>query len=143
MSILPKDPKSPPRPQILSILSPLIGQMLSTPLVEGRRTVGCEDTDRLRATVGQGEAKLGSDELLDVWSADVLGLLNLGHLKNVDRGKASSVPSSHVLVHRLDSSRPRKITVLLVHVVRARSRVVTEPDAKVLHLERLGLGDLS
>ena len=41
----------------------------------------------------------------------------------------------HVLVHGLDGVGSRHVPVLLVHVVRARSRVVTNPDAKVLDLQ--------
>ena len=60
----------------------------------------------------------------------------------MDRAEASTVPGSHVLVQRLDGIRPRELAELLVHVVRARTRIVTQPDAKVLDLERFLFVDL-
>lgn len=48
----------------------------------------------------------------------------------------------HVLVAGVDGVGTRELTVLLVHVVSSRARVVAEPDAKVLDLERLLLADL-
>ncbi len=49
---------------------------------------------------------------------------------------------SHVLVEALDGVRARELTELLVHVVRARARVVPDPDTEVLDLERLPLLNL-
>ena len=49
---------------------------------------------------------------------------------------------SHVLVERLDGVRAAEFTELLVHVVGARTRVVAEPDTKVLDLQGLLLMDL-
>jgi hypothetical protein len=46
------------------------------------------------------------------------------------------------LVQRLDGVGPRHFTELLVHVVCSGARVVTEPDAKVLDLQRAFLVDL-
>jgi hypothetical protein len=60
----------------------------------------------------------------------------------VDRPEAGTVARSHVLVERVHGVRARELAVLLVHVVRARARVVANPDAEVLHLERLLLEDL-
>jgi hypothetical protein len=42
--------------------------------------------------------------------------------------------SGHVLIKRLDGIRARELTELLVHVVRARTRVVANPYTKVLNL---------
>ena len=61
---------------------------------------------------------------------------------DVDRPEAGTVAGSHVLVERLDSIGAGKLTELLVHVVGSRARVVSEPDAEVLDLERLLLVDL-
>ena len=61
----------------------------------------------------------------------------------MDRPETGTVTSSHVGVEGLDGVGPRELTVLLVHVVGARSRVVTDPDAEVLDLERALLADLS
>jgi len=44
------------------------------------------------------------------------------------------VPGSHVLVEALDSVGTRELTEFLVHVMCTGTRVVTDPDAKVLDL---------
>ena len=61
----------------------------------------------------------------------------------VDRPEAGTVAGGHVGVEGLDGSGPRELTVLLVHVVRARARVVADPDAEVLDLQGVLLGDLA
>ena len=61
---------------------------------------------------------------------------------DVDRPEACTVAGSHVLVERLDSVGAGELTELLVHVVRAGARVVTNPDTEVFHFERLFLMDL-
>ena len=55
----------------------------------------------------------------------------------VDRPETRAVAGSHVLVERLDGIRTAELTELLVHVVGAGARVVTEPDAEVLDLQGL------
>ena len=60
----------------------------------------------------------------------------------MDGPEAGAVARSHVLVERLDGVRTAELTELLVHVVRAGARVVTNPDTEVLHLERLLFMDL-
>lgn len=60
----------------------------------------------------------------------------------VDRPEAGTMPGGHVLVEGLDGIGTAELTELLVHVVRAGTRVVTDPDTEVLHLERLLLRDL-
>ena len=60
----------------------------------------------------------------------------------MDGAETGTVTGSHVLVERLDGVRTAELTELLVHVVRARTRVVAEPDAEVLHLKRLLLLNL-
>ena len=47
------------------------------------------------------------------------------------------MPSSHILIHALYGISPSKFTVLLVHVVRSRTRIVSQPNTEVLDLERL------
>ena len=49
---------------------------------------------------------------------------------------------SHVLVEGLDGVNPAHLTELLVHVVGARTRVVTDPDTEVLDLGGALLVDL-
>ena len=48
----------------------------------------------------------------------------------------------HVLIQRHDGITAGHLAVLLVHVVRARTRVVADPDTEVLDLERVFLMDL-
>ena len=60
----------------------------------------------------------------------------------VNRPEPSSVTRGHLLVHGLHGIAARHLTELLVHVVRAGTRVVAEPDAKVLDFERLLLVNL-
>lgn len=59
----------------------------------------------------------------------------------VDTPESSTMSRSHILVQCLDSISAAQFSVLLVHVVRAGARVVTDPDAKVLDLERALLMD--
>jgi len=47
--------------------------------------------------------------------------------------------SGHVLVQALDSVGTSEFSELFIHVVRATARVVTNPNAKVLHFERFAL----
>ena len=118
--------------------------------------------------MGERELETGLQELTDVRPLDVVLLLNLGdsqdlsrarkhqgkllfmctlHLSSpasthVDRSKPGSVPGSEVLVKSLDGTNSGKLSELLVHVVGSRSRVVSEPDTKVLDLEGTLLVDL-
>jgi len=87
--------------------------------------------------VREGELEAGLEELLDVGTADILGLLELDHTENVDRPEASTVPGSHILVQGLHRIRAGELTELLVHVVGTGARVVAQPDAEVLDLQRL------
>ena len=56
--------------------------------------------------------------------------------------KARSVTGGHILVESLDGGNARHLTVLLVHVVGAGARVVTDPDTEVLDLLGALLVDL-
>jgi hypothetical protein len=60
----------------------------------------------------------------------------------VDGAEAGTVTGSHVLVERLDGIGPAHLTELLVHVVGAGARVITEPDTEGLDLEGTLLADL-
>jgi len=60
----------------------------------------------------------------------------------VDRPEAGTVPGSHVLVQTMYCISTGEFTELLVHVVSSGTRVVAEPDAKVLNLQWLALMDL-
>lgn len=52
----------------------------------------------------------------------------------MDLPEARSVTGGHVLVEGIDGVRSGHLTVLLVHVVGAGARVVTDPDTEVLDL---------
>jgi hypothetical protein len=62
-----------------------------------------------------------------------------GHQQNdgtyVDAPEAGAVSGSHILVECLDGVCATQLAELLVHVVSAATRVVADPDAKVLDLE--------
>jgi hypothetical protein len=60
----------------------------------------------------------------------------------VDRPEAGSVTGSHILVKAVDGIGSGKLTVLLVHVVGAGARIVSDPDTEVLDLLGALLGDL-
>lgn len=60
----------------------------------------------------------------------------------MDGPEAGTVAGSHVGVERLDGICSGQLTVLLVHVVRAGTRVVSDPDTEVLDLEGVLLVEL-
>lgn len=51
--------------------------------------------------------------------------------------------SSHILVQSIHRVCPRQLPVFLVHVVGAGTRIVSNPDAEILHSRRSLLMDLS
>lgn len=55
----------------------------------------------------------------------------------MDGPETGAVPSGHILVHALDGICTRQLAELLVHVVGSRTRVVAQPDAKVLDFQWL------
>jgi len=60
----------------------------------------------------------------------------------VDATETCAMASGHVLVQALDSVGTSEFSELFIHVVRATARVVTNPNAKVLHFERFALVNL-
>ena len=60
----------------------------------------------------------------------------------MDGPEPRTMPSSHILIETLNGIRARELTVLLVHVMCAGTRVVADPDAEVLDLQRLLFVDL-
>lgn len=59
----------------------------------------------------------------------------------MDAPESGTMASRHVLVERLNRIGAAHLSVLLVHVVGAGARVVADPDAEVLDLERSLLVD--
>ena len=53
----------------------------------------------------------------------------------VDRSETSPVPRRHILVQAPDCICAGKLTELLVHIVGAAARVVTDPDTEVLDFQ--------
>lgn len=111
-------------------------------LVERSRALRGVHTRTTRPAVRKREAQVLGRELPDVRAAQVRDVLNLGNLQNVDAAEARTVARGHVLVHQLNGLCAAQRTELLVHVVRARARVVAQPDGEVLHLSRRLLLDL-
>lgn len=82
----------------------------------------------------QRESDLGVMELLNQRTSTV-GSLHLLHLDDLDGMCSGPVSSPHVPIALSHSPRHTQVTVLTVHVVSTRTRVVTQPDAKVLDLD--------
>ena len=61
----------------------------------------------------------------------------------VDRPETGSMSGCHVLVESLYSLRSRHLSILLVHVVCTRARVISDPDTEVLDLLRALFVDLT
>lgn len=111
-------------------------------LVESGWSLVSEGLGRFFDSVWQWELQVLGQELLNVLSLDVGGLLNFGNLQDVDRSKSGSVSGSHVLVKGFDSGDSADVSDFLVHVVGARSGVVSNPDAEVLDLSWVSFVDL-
>lgn len=60
----------------------------------------------------------------------------------MDRPETGTMPGCHILVEALDSISTGELAELLVHVVCTRARVISEPDAEVLNLQRFLFVDL-
>ena len=87
-------------------------------------------------TMGNGEFNLGINELLNVRTTD-LGSFNFGDTDDLDGTETGTMTGSHVHVKTLDSFNTAHGTELLVHVVGAGTRIVTQPNTKVLNLHGL------
>lgn len=124
--------------------------------------VGCWTIDGERLAIAlvvvsldQWELDLRVVELFDVVTTGLGGddLLNLDDLEMIgksvrklftafqrfrsylDRMRASTMAGSHVAVALSDGSSNGQVTVFTVHVVCARTRVITQPDSEVLDLQ--------
>ena len=71
-----------------------------------------------------------------------LGSRDDGSSDDVDGVESSSMSSGHIVVHILHGASQGGVSVLPVHIVGARSRVVSNPDAVVSHDSRVLLHDL-
>ena len=102
--------------------------------LEGGGTLASKDRAEVAVhAMGQGKLQLRVQQLLDV-RATHLSVLHLGNLDDLDGSETGTMSGSQVLVHGSNSLSAAHLAVLLVHVVRTSARIVTDPDAKVLHL---------
>jgi len=114
--------------------------------------------------MGEWETEFGGEQLLDVWTSDIRGLLNLlysqylripihmfSFTKRRMRGRGgtyvngaetSTMTGGHILIQRRNRTCARQISHFLVHVMCTRTRIVSHPDTKVLHFQWLLLRDL-
>jgi hypothetical protein len=61
---------------------------------------------------------------------------------NLDGLVAGSVATSHIVIHVFDSRVQVSVSVLTIHIVGSTSRVVLEPNTKVLNVAIVLLGNL-
>lgn len=88
----------------------------------------------------QWESDLGIVELLDVRPSSFAGC-HWFYLDDLDGMRARPMSGAHIPVALCHCSAHRQITVLTIHVVRTWSRVITQPDAKVLDFDRWAFVD--
>jgi hypothetical protein len=88
--------------------------------------------------VGKWEFDFGVVELLDA-GAFAVGRLNLLHFDDLDAIRLRAMASAHIAIALSDGSSSGHITVLAVHVVMSRTRVITQPNAEVLDMSRSSL----
>lgn len=107
----------------------------------GRRTLSGEDgLEGTGNAVGNGELDLGIDKLLHVGTTD-LGSFDFSNTDDLDGAETGTVTGSHVHVQALNSFNTAHRTELLVHVMSTGTRIITQPDTKVLDLHRLLFAD--
>lgn len=87
------------------------------------------------------EVDLGIVELQGVVAA-ALSSGDNGGANNLDVSSAGAMARCHFSVHLINGSGEGGRTVLLVHVVRSRARIISNPDAKVLDNVGVLLEDL-
>jgi len=66
-----------------------------------------------------------------------------GSSDNLDGTGTAAMTACHLIVELRDSTRELNITVLAVHVVGSRPRVITKPNAVVLHAARVLFDDFN
>ena len=89
----------------------------------------------------QGETNLTTVELNGV-GALAVAISDGSGSDDLEVASSSAVSSGHFSVHLSNSSVEGGITVLLVHVVDTRARVITNPYSKVFNLVGLSLVNL-
>ncbi len=83
-------------------------------------------------SVRKSKANLAVVKLLHT-SAASLASRDAIHLHDLNRFATSAVTTGHVVEQLGNSTSASRVAELLVHVMRSRSRIVAQKDAKVLH----------
>ena len=109
----------------------------STTAVLGRHFLNLDDLEKKN-----GIMKCMSVTLSHRLNTIYLVFIILAATSYLDRGGSSSVSSSHVSVALSDSASGSEIAVFAIHVVRAGTRVIAQPDTQVLDGRWLLLVDL-
>ena len=91
-------------------------------------------------TVRNGEFNLGINELLNVRTTN-LRSFDLSNTDDLNGTETGTVTGSHVHVEALDGFNTAHGTELLVHVVGAGTRIVTQPNTEILNLHGLLLAN--
>lgn len=89
-----------------------------------------------------GKSELVVPELDGTGSPDLLLLVQHGSADDGNSVGGSTMVSSHLGVQLADSAIEGDVAVLLVHVVVASTRLITEDNAEGLHMGRPALEDL-
>jgi len=110
--------------------------------------VGSGSAESSSALLGLGWHSSGKSELdvrvvhgLVLGSAALIGLDSLS-LQDLNGTGSGAMPGGHLSVHLGDGTAEAGVSVLPVHVLAGGSRVVSDPDAKVLGAAGVGLVDL-
>lgn len=96
---------------------------------------------RSENAVREGELDFGVHELESGCSLAVVLSGDGGGADDLDGSAAGSVATSHVVVEGVNSRVEVGVSVFSVHIVGAASGVVLDPNAKVLNIARVLLGD--
>lgn len=86
-------------------------------------------------TMHQWEFNLSVMELFDMSTTSFTGG-NGFHFNNLNGMSSCTMASAHVPVTLRDCSTHGQITVFAVHVVGAGTRIIPQPDAKILDFDR-------
>merc|ERR1719289_732418 len=108
--------------------------MVCVTLQHGVRSLGLEHRSELRShnTARQRESKFGVVHLLDVRST-AFTCWNYLHLQDLDGAGTSTMTSSHITIALSDGTSHGDVPIFSVHVMGTTSRIVSDPDPKILH----------
>jgi len=106
-------------------------------------SVSLEDRAELRAhnSVWKWKSQFRVNHLFDLWTSNFAGF-NSFNFQNLNGRSTCTMPSSHITVTLSNSTADSNISVFSVHVVGSTSRVVSQPNSKVLDWAWVLLRDL-